>query len=206
MAKAATFLPQAEKRTNMRLATEHLHQHAPQPVDAIMLPPSSAFGRADVNVEGCTLCHACVGACPTNALGDNPDLPQLTFQEGACIQCGLCQSTCPEKVISLEPRYRFGEQANDREVVKEEEPFECVSCGKPFASKSTINKMLESLADKHWMFQGDRMERLKMCEDCRVQSVFEENDPHMTTGQRPVLRTTDDYLRAREKGEDEDLV
>jgi ferredoxin len=198
------FIPQPEKRTNMRLAAEHLRKEAGAEVDSIALPPGSAFGRIEVDVDGCTLCLACVGACPTNALGDNPDMPQLSFQESACIQCGLCKNTCPEKVISLEPRYRFGEKANDREVVKEEEPFECVSCGKPFASKSTIEKMVATLGDKHWMFQGEGLERLKMCEDCRVQAVFNEKDPYLASGKRPLPRTTDDYLAARERGEEDE--
>ena len=59
------------------------------------------------NVEGCTLCHACVTACPTHALSDNPDRAMLRFTESLCVQCGLCQSTCPEKVITLEPRLDF---------------------------------------------------------------------------------------------------
>ena len=31
-------------------------------------------------------------------------VPMLHFVEDACVQCGLCRSTCPEKVIRLEPR------------------------------------------------------------------------------------------------------
>jgi len=201
----ATFLPQPEKRTNMRLAAEHLRKHAPTkaPVETVSLPPGSAFGQILVDVEGCTLCLACVGACPTNALSDNPDKPQLSFQESACIQCGLCKNTCPEKVIKLDARYRFGEKANDRAVVKEEEPFECISCGKPFASKSTIEKMIATLGGKHWMFEGAGADRLKMCEDCRVQSVFTDS-PQMASGQRPRIRTTEDYLSARDRGEEFD--
>lgn len=197
---ASRFVPQPEKRTNLRLAATHLWKEAPKPVDHVALPPGSAFGTLDIAVHGCTLCLSCVGACPTNALSDNPDKPQLSFQEGACIQCGLCQNTCPESVIQLRPQFSFGERVNDRVVVKEEEPFECISCGKPFASKSTIDKMIESLGDKHWMFQGKGADRLKMCEDCRVAAVFND-EPQMASGQRPKPRTTDDYLAEREKGE-----
>ena len=38
------------------------------------------------------------------ALSANPETPQLRFLEDACVQCGLCAATCPEKVITLEPR------------------------------------------------------------------------------------------------------
>jgi len=197
----ASFNPQAKKRTNIRSAAMHLHQTAPAPVDRILLPPGAPFGAVQVDVDGCTLCLSCVSACPTGALTDNPDLPQLGFQESACIQCGLCKSTCPEKVISLEPRFNFASEAAERSVVKEEEPFECVSCGKPFAPKSTIEKMVEQLAGKHWMFQGDAANRLKMCEDCRVVAQFDETSEPFKFGERPKPRTTEDYLREREESE-----
>ena len=40
-----------------------------------------------------------------NELGlllDNEDLPQLRFQEDACLQCGICATICPEKAITPE--------------------------------------------------------------------------------------------------------
>ncbi len=200
-----TFVPQASKRANLRLATAHLHGSAPAPVDSLPLPPGAAYGAVRVETTGCTLCLACVSTCPTGALGDNPDLPQLSFQEEACIQCGLCRNTCPESVITLEPRFTFTGAAKERAVLYEEEPFCCVSCGKPFASKSTIEKMLSQLAGKHSMFQGSAAETLKMCEDCRVIAHFEAKEPEMAGGQRPLPRTTEDYLAGRTNGEaDED--
>ncbi len=199
------FLPQSEKRLNIRLAAQHLKEQAPAPVDVVALAPGAPFGTVDIDVDGCTLCFACVSACPTGALGDNPDSPRLSFQESACIQCGLCRNTCPEKVISLAPQFDFREEAADHRVIKEEEPFECVSCGKPFATKSTINKMVEELSGKHWMFQGDAAERLKMCEDCRVVAQFHDTDRPFKFGERPVPRTTDDYLSGN-AGDDEDGV
>jgi len=198
---AGSFVPQADKRANLRLATAHLHTQAPTPVDSLPLPPGAAYGAVKVETAGCTLCLACVSTCPTGALGDNPDLPQLSFQEEACIQCGLCRNTCPESVISLEPRFSFAKQAKERAVLYEEEPFCCVSCGKPFAAKSTIEKMVTALAGKHSMFQGAAAERLKMCEDCRVIAQFEEGEPLLAGGERPRTRTTEDYLAGRANGE-----
>ena len=58
-------------------------------------------GAIAIDTEGCTLCLACVGACPTGALQDNPDMPQLRFQEDACIQCGLCRNTCPSRASGM---------------------------------------------------------------------------------------------------------
>jgi hypothetical protein len=55
------------------------------------------------------------------------------------------------------------------------------------------------------MFAGDKnaLERIKMCEDCRVIVQFEGGQP-MAGGERPLTRTTDDYLRSREAGEDDE--
>ena len=80
------------------------------------------------------MCLACVGACPTGALQDNPERPELRFLEDACVQCGLCASTCPEHVIKLEPRLNFGDEARQPVTIKQEEPFECIRCGKPFGT------------------------------------------------------------------------
>ena len=71
------------------------------------LPAGAPFGKVELNVEGCTLCLACVSACPTGALGDDPEKPTLRFSEDACVQCGLCKATCPEKVITLTPQLDF---------------------------------------------------------------------------------------------------
>ncbi|MEP7031371.1 MAG: 4Fe-4S binding protein, partial [Pseudolabrys sp.] len=99
-AKPATFAAVGQKREIVRLALRELHAASPAPVDIVALPPGAPFGTLDVNVEGCTLCLSCVSACPTGALSDDPEKPMLRFAEDACVQCGLCAATCPEKVIT----------------------------------------------------------------------------------------------------------
>jgi len=199
-AKPAAFLPDGAKRDVMRQSLRELFHAAPAPADVIALPAGAPFGKVDVNVEGCTLCLACVAACPTGALGDDPDRPTLRFTEDACVQCGLCQATCPEKVIRLVPQLDFRATSAAARVVKQEEPFCCIRCGKPFGTKSTIERVAAKLAGKHWMFSGpnSRLDALKMCEDCRVIAVTEEAfDPYAAPA-RPPVRTSEDYLRERE--------
>ncbi|MBR1187776.1 4Fe-4S binding protein [Bradyrhizobium sp. AUGA SZCCT0160] len=199
--KPAGFVPRGAKRGVLETTFRELHLAAPAPVDSVPLAPGAPFGGVNLNVEGCTLCHACVTACPTGALSDNPDRAMLRFTESLCVQCGLCEATCPEKVITLEPRLDFAAWNAPLRVLKEEEPFNCIACGKPFGTKSSIERVLAKLGEKHWMFQGanaKRIDVIKMCADCRVEAVVNEGfDPHGAP-QRPPVMSTEDYLRARD--------
>jgi ferredoxin len=125
--KPAGFVPRGAKRGVLETTFRELHLAAPTPVDIVPLAPGAPFGGVNLNVEGCTLCHACVTACPTGALSDNPDRAMLRFTESLCVQCGLCQSTCPEHVITLEPRLDFKAWNAPLTVLKEEEPFNCIA-------------------------------------------------------------------------------
>lgn len=169
----AAFSPFDDKRTNLRLAIEHLYEHAPSPRNVTALPRGAPFGEVLVNRDACTLCMSCVGVCPAAALADGEDLPQLKFIEGNCVQCGLCATACPEDAIRLSPRYLYDpSERRTARILNEETPFHCVSCGKPFATQKMIDSMTEKLKD-HWMFQsGDALHRVQMCGDCRVRAMF----------------------------------
>lgn len=197
--KPGNFLAMGGKRAVTGLALASLHEAAPTPVDIVPLPEGAPLGAILVDNDGCTLCLSCVGVCPTGAIGDNPDMPQLSFNEQACVQCGLCLKTCPESVITLKPRLAFTAEARGAVVLKEEEPFDCVRCGKPFGTKSTVERVVAQLAGKHPMFaDGPMAERIKMCDDCRVVDQFQAPDDPFKGPDRPVPRTTEDDLRERE--------
>jgi len=201
-ARAASFLPSGGKRSLLRSALRELYRVAPQPRDVIALNERAPFGAVEIDIAGCTLCLACVSACPTGALSDDPERPVLRFAEDACVQCGLCKATCPEKVISLRPQIDFRAATATARVLKEEPPFCCIRCGKPFGVKSTIERVAAKLEGTHWMFRDTprRLEVLKMCDDCRVAVVSEQDfDPYGSPPRRQV-RTTEDYLREREDG------
>jgi ferredoxin len=199
--RPASFLPVGGKRDVLRLALRELHLAAPMPVDVVALPVGAPFGAVEINVAGCTLCLACVSACPTGALLDAPERPMLRFAEDACVQCGLCKATCPEKVITLKPQLDFRAATASARVLKEEEPFPCIRCGKLFGVKSTIERVVAKLEGKHWMFKGqaERLDALKMCADCRVVAVTEAGFDPYGAPPRPNVRTTEDYLREREE-------
>jgi len=197
--RPASFMPDGRKREVLRLALHELHDAAPAPADLIALPPGAPLGAITIDADGCTLCLACVGVCPTGALRDDPERPLLRFVEDACVQCGLCQSTCPEKVISLVPQIDFRAVTAPARVLKQEEPFACIKCGKPFGVKSTIERISKMLEGEHWMY-GDakRLDLIKMCDDCRLGAITAAGfDPHGGP-LRPAVRTTDDYFLERQ--------
>ncbi len=205
----ASFMPQGRKRGLMELALRELHHAAPVMVDVVPLDKGAPFGKVQVEVAGCTLCLACVTACPVSALSDNPDRPALSFSESLCVQCGLCAATCPEKVITLVPQIDFTAWGAPKKVIKTEEPALCTVCAKPFGVKSTIEKIRTQLAGKHWMYDSDkRLSVIGMCDDCRIETVINDGlDPHQAGGgvqtpQRPRVRTTEDYLAERAAGKD----
>lgn len=203
--KPATFLPLGHKRSLLRSTMLELHRAAPTPVDRVALPAAAPFGGLDVNVESCTLCLSCVSACPTGALSDSEDHPALYFSESACVQCGLCAATCPEKVITLMPRVDFAAWSAPRLAVKQEEPYDCIRCGTPFGTRSTVERIVAKLEGKHWMFAGEnakRLELVRMCDNCRVEVVMNEGFDPYEARQRPAPRTTEDYLRAQETPDD----
>jgi ferredoxin len=201
--RPATFSAVGEKRDVVRLALRELHNAAPAPVDIVALPQGAPFGAIEVNVEGCTLCLSCVSACPTGALSDDPERPMLRFAEDACVQCGLCQATCPEKVITLKPQIDFCAATAEKRVLKQEEPFHCIVCGTPFGVKSSVERVVAKLEGRHWMFKDSqkRLDVIKMCADCRVGAMVEDGLDPFAGPPRPTVRTSEDYLREREKGE-----
>jgi len=196
---AQPILPLGTRRQVARVAAKALNPEG----GAIDLPEGAPYGTLDVDVSACTLCLSCVSLCPSGALGDNPDLPQLRFQEDACLQCGLCANICPEGAITLAPRLNLEDDALAQQVVKEEEPFACIECGALFGVKSTVERIVEKLAGKHSMFANpDASRMIQMCDDCRVNAQFHQQDNPFAGGERPKPRTTDDYFENLSKRRD----
>ncbi len=195
------FTATPAKRDVVRTAVAGLVDAAPIRERILPMPEGAPYGRIAIATTGCTLCLACVSACPTSALGDNPDRPEVRFTENACVQCGLCAATCPEGVITLEARYDTSAEAQRPIVLHSEEPALCTRCGKPFGTQSTINRITERLAGKHWMFRNPEQAALiTMCDDCRIEAQWESAEGPFAAGGRPRIMTTDDYLQAEAKG------
>ena len=178
-----------DKRNAFFLALDHLVSRLKPEARQAELPSPAPFGEVLIDAEKCTLCMACIGACPGRALqdGSNREVPEVFFIESNCLQCGACVQTCPEDAMQLRSRLLFDREARIRSrVLNQDQPFACISCGKPFAPTSVIGKMQEKLKD-HYMFNSERaLDRLKMCDDCRVADIVQ--DPDAMGGQFDPLK------------------
>jgi ferredoxin len=171
--KGATFNLSTEKRTSLDFVFEFLSKTKSEKID---LPAGAPFGAIIVNKETCTLCKACIGACPEAALLDSPEAPLLRFIERNCVQCGLCEKTCPEDAIRLVPRLLLGAQAKEAVTLNEAEPFNCVRCGNPFGTRRMVENMTGKLGSHSMFAAGGALKRLQMCGDCRVIDMASSKD------------------------------
>lgn len=163
------------KRQRLISNINRLAQEAPadrEKVELIPLAASAPFGQIRIDSDACTLCFSCANICPTQALQTGKEAPAILFTEMDCVQCGLCESACPENAISRDQRFIFNSEVRDNpRTLHKDEAFCCLDCGKPFAPTSTVNKMKDKLKD-HSMFAGEALRRLELCEDCRVKDIY----------------------------------
>ena len=188
------ILPLGSRRQVTRLSAKALNED-----DATLpLPEGAPYGAVLVDTDSCTLCLSCVSLCPSGALVDNEDKPQLRFQEDACLQCGLCANICPENAITLQPQMNLTDTALSQVVLNEEDPFACIECGSLFGVKSTVERIVEKLAGNHSMFADNKAARMiQMCENCRIQAQYHSENSPFAQGERPKTRTTADYFSDR---------
>ena len=177
VAEPARFQLLPKKRETLDFALRHLVAQAPAahtPAGlpaAITLKAGAPFGQVLAS-DACTLCMACTGACPAGALRAASDAYRLEFVEKNCLQCGLCEVSCPESAITLEPRLLPGEygieSSRRARTLREADIFHCTACGKAMGAAPLIESMIARLSG-HSMFAGEaERARLRMCADCRV--------------------------------------
>jgi len=107
---------------------------------------------------------------------DGVDQPLLKFLERNCVQCGLCEATCPEDAISLSPRLLLTPAVREPRVLNQSQPFNCVRCDKPFGTRQMVEAMMGRLAGHSMFAQSDALRRLQMCADCRVVDMMSQKD------------------------------
>jgi ferredoxin len=71
-------------------------------------PQQMEFGVVEINLEKCTGCGLCAGACPAKALDMVARKPRTKkAPDNACAFCGDCAAICPAGAIILKKPYRF---------------------------------------------------------------------------------------------------
>ncbi|EOW6614747.1 4Fe-4S binding protein [Vibrio fluvialis] len=157
------------------LATAHGTEPGAQPLAA-----TAPYGAIECSTTDCTLCMSCVAVCPTRALHHEGDSPSLKFIEQDCVQCGLCVKACPEKALTAVQQLNWNAaQRQSAVTLHQEEPAKCLRCHKPFAPQSMITMLQNKLRGHSHFSDQASLDRIAMCEDCRVVDVFESmaNDP-----------------------------
>jgi ferredoxin len=148
------------------------HEPGQQPVDAAL-----PFATAEVEADGCTLCRSCVNVCPTHAFRLDEPTHSLQFNHIACVACGLCETLCPENVISLRHEVVFTHEALNYRTVVRDEMVACLQCGKPFVNRKSLDAILAKVLQLGPLmdaFGGERQNLLRMCPDCRAVAAMRE--------------------------------
>jgi ferredoxin len=183
----AAWDPADNDRDLLWQAVAHLHSQIPEAPDETPLDPGAPYGAVVLDISRCTLCMACVGACPTSALQHGSPGPQISFRERDCTQCGSCRQVCPEQAVTLTPRICYDPRRVDTaRILHQDAPLRCSMCGAPFATAGMVAAVARRLAE-HWMYQDpEARRRLTMCRDCRIRSCYAS--PHAPPPRRPVGR------------------
>lgn len=132
------------------------------------------YGDVKINEDNCTLCLSCVEACNVNALSANSEDNTLRLNASICTTCGYCEATCPEKECIEVVRGEISLEKNwfERRVMAKDTLFECVHCGKPFATTKSVMKIANIMEP---LFHGDKakVKSLYCCADCKPKVMFE---------------------------------
>ena len=164
-------------RENLADALGALMEATGEQPGGLAMKGGEPFALPDVREEGCTLCRSCANVCPTHAFRFDEEKQTLSLKHIECVACGLCETVCPEKVITLRPELHLERDALEWRVVVEDEMVRCARCDKPYINKKALEAVegrvldLKSLLDT---FHGNRRGLLRMCPDCRaVNAIFE---------------------------------
>jgi len=179
--RVTLLLPEAltgsnDRQTLIRLAAQELYDQSGAKHPIVPLPEASPFGTVSIDTA-CTMCMACVEACPSKALSAGGGSPKIEFTESRCHQCGVCKDICPEKAMRLQPRLLCDrERVETPALLREVEAARCIECGAPFASQAMVSRIRTNLAG-HWMYASEKqLRRLQMCHICRTRDALMSED------------------------------
>ncbi len=142
-----------------------------------------SYAQVRVRKEGCTLCAGCVFVCPTHALiMEEPESAMtsaktLRFNHLKCVACGMCETACPESVVTIERGFSASRAALAYQDLVRDEMVKCISCGREYINKRALEGILGKLIGLEGVgdtFAGGRQDLLRMCPDCRGAQAIKE--------------------------------
>ncbi len=170
------FSDDRDSRMLVRLAVQQLYDRLNGKQPSLPLPEGSPFGAVAVD-PACTLCMACVDACPSKALIAGGSAPRLEFIESRCNQCHGCTDVCPEGSLHLQPRILCDPiKTESPAVLYEVQAVRCIECGLPFASQAMIDRIQANLTGHPMFKSGRQLSRLQMCRACRTRDALMSED------------------------------
>lgn len=132
------------------------------------------YGNVRVNETNCTLCLSCVDACNVGALTADKKDNSLKLNASICTTCDYCEATCPEKDCMEVIRGEIPLEVSwfDKRVLAKDTLFECVHCGKPYATTKSVMKIASMMKP---LFLGDeaKIKSLYCCGECKPKVMFE---------------------------------
>lgn len=164
--KMPSTLEKTDKRSIVLATLSSFSQKIKAP-SLVREEPSFPFAMLSIN-SNCTLCNTCSNMCPADAVRKRDD--RIDFVYSRCIACGLCHSSCPEKAIEMRKILDFKKLLNfEGETLFKSELVRCRECGKAFASKKAIERILAMVGDVRLDEFGieNQPELLNYCEECR---------------------------------------
>lgn len=143
--------------------------------------PYHSFGKVAIDESKCTLCMGCVEVCKTKALSAKKDSFSLLLNPSLCVACGYCIEACSEKCITSEfGKIKLNYNWFTYNEVAHDDVFNCIECGKAFASAKAIQKVANIFST---LFLDENKKRtLYCCADCKPKLMLKEFVENNTKG------------------------
>ena len=194
---AASFLPMGGKR-RCCLAWRWSELHAAAPTRSTAGPAGGGALRRGRGRHRRLHPLPCLRRrLPDRRAPDNPDEPALRFPGGRLRPVRPLRQHLPRARDQARAPPRLHRRGAPAVPIKEEAPFDCIRCGKPFGTRASIGENRRETRRKALDVRDfAAIERIRMCDDCRV--IVQSRRPTTRSGRRrPPPAHYDDYLRER---------
>jgi nitrate reductase assembly molybdenum cofactor insertion protein NarJ/NAD-dependent dihydropyrimidine dehydrogenase PreA subunit len=121
-------------------------------------PQAASYPQRPKVSPACTLCMACISACPREVLRikESPEFTRLVLLAADCDGCGQCAERC--EFGALQMMETSAPPAKGWQILFESPRDTCMRCGAALASRAELDYVSTILDHPTW---------LSLCPDCR---------------------------------------